>query len=215
MKIVILGCGRVGAALANMFDSEGHEVSVIDRDPCSFERLKPDFKGKKLVGLGFDREVLTRAGIESADIFVAAARGDNHNAVSAFVARNHFKVPRVIARIYDSERARLYWNMGIITVAPVSWAVNQIRDFVLHPDVAVKGEFGNGMVKVVECTATKSIAGRPVGEIEDSEHIRVVALERYGQAFMPPKGFVLEEGDRLVFAADSYGLSKLHEILRG
>lgn len=215
MKVIILGCGRVGSNLANLFDSDGHDVSVIDKDPLAFERLRSGFSGKTLVGLGFDRQTLENAGIEEADAFIAAAKGDNHNAVSAFVARNVFGVPKVIARIYDSERARIYWNMGIATVAPVRWAVNQIKDYVLYPDIAVKADLGTGEVRIVECHCDVHLSGKVINDVEDGKHIKVVAVERKGQTFIPPAGFVLESGDRIMLAVDDYGAQKLQEILRG
>lgn len=215
MKVIILGCGRVGSSIANLLDSEGHQVAVIDKDPYAFERLKKDFRGLKIVGLGFDRETLEKAGIREADAFVAAAKGDNHNAVSAFIARNYFGVPKVIARIYDSERARIYWKMGITTIAPVSWAVNEIRDFLLFQEISARVGFGAGEVKLVECSCSGHLAGRTVSEVDDGKHIRFVALVRRGHAQIPPPGFILEESDMLILAVDDIGMQKLNEVVRG
>lgn len=215
MKVIILGCGRVGSQIANMLDLEGHEVSVIDKDPNAFDRLRPEFKGQKIVGLGFDRNTLLKAGIETADAFVATARGDNHNAVSAFIARNYFHVPKVIARIYDSERAKIYWQMGINTIAPVSWAVKQIKDFLFQKEEEPLLEFGAGEVKVVKCSCLGHLSGKAVKDIEDGKHIKLVALIRKGTAILPPPGHMLEDGDEIVLSVDEVGFNKINELLRG
>ena len=115
MRVVVMGCGRVGASLADSLSRIGHEVSIIDRDPTAFNRLSPEFTGKHVLGMGFDREVLLRAGIEGAEAFAAVSSGDNSNIISARVAREMFGVQRVVARIYDAKRAAVYERLGIPT----------------------------------------------------------------------------------------------------
>ena len=117
MRVVVMGCGRVGTSLADALSRLGHEVAVIDRDPTAFHRLSPDFTGERILGMGFDREVLLRAGIEHADAFAAVSSGDNSNIISARVAREMFGVQKVVARIYDAKRAAVYERLGIPTVA--------------------------------------------------------------------------------------------------
>src|SRR6266516_4709358 len=113
VNIVIMGCGRVGSTLAHILEDRGNMVAVIDRDPEAFRRLRSSFKGDKITGIGFDRAVLTQAGIERADAFVAVSSGDNSNIISARVARETFSVERVVARIYDPRRAEVYERLGI------------------------------------------------------------------------------------------------------
>lgn len=117
MKVVIMGCGRVGARVAGELDARGHEVSVIDFERVSFARLPDGFSGKTVVGNGVDHEVLREAGIEEADIFIAVTQGDNRNAMAAQVATHLFKVPRVVARIYDPVREEVYRELGLHTVS--------------------------------------------------------------------------------------------------
>jgi len=117
MKVIIMGCGRVGAHLAAMLDGEGHEVTVIDTDAYSFRRLPPAFKGTTLLGNGVDEEVLRKAGIEQADAFVAVTQGDNRNIMANQIARHIFNVPKVICRIYDPLRQELFDTLGLETVS--------------------------------------------------------------------------------------------------
>jgi len=120
MKIVIMGCGRVGAQLAELLDTEGHQVTVVDNNASSFQRLPADFKGVALFGNGLDQEVLKRAGIEEADAFIVVTQGDNRNVMSAQIAKHMFNVPRVICRIYDPLRQELYQTLGLEAISPTT-----------------------------------------------------------------------------------------------
>lgn len=128
MRVVILGCGRVGAYLANMLAEAGHQVTVIDRNSLAFSRLGADFPGKTVVGTGIDEDVLRRAEIEQADAFVAVTNGDNTNMMSAQVAREIFGVKRVICRVYDPLRGELYRTLGLETICSTTWAANRIKE---------------------------------------------------------------------------------------
>lgn len=133
MHVVILGCGRVGANLANLLDSEGHDVSIIDRNSDQFRRLDPDFRGTAIVGTGIDQEILRRAGIEQADHFIAVTNGDNTNVMAAQVAQRVFHVPRVICRIYDPVREETYRNLGLETYCPTTLGTAMVRQLKEKP----------------------------------------------------------------------------------
>jgi len=120
MKVVIMGCGRVGAQLAGLLDADGHSVAVLDTNSYSFRRLPPDFQGTPLVGNGIDEEALKRAGIEEADVFVALTQGDNRNVMAAQIAKHIFNVPRVVCRIYDPLRQELYSTLGLEAISPTT-----------------------------------------------------------------------------------------------
>jgi trk system potassium uptake protein TrkA len=120
MKIVIMGCGRVGARLSGILDNEGHTVTILDNNRYSFRRLPPDFEGTALLGNGIDEEALKRAGIEKADAFIALTQGDNRNVMAAQIAKHIFDVPKVICRIYDPLRQELYSTLGIETISPTT-----------------------------------------------------------------------------------------------
>jgi trk system potassium uptake protein TrkA len=120
MKVIIMGCGRVGARLAGMLDSEVHNITVLDTDSYSFRRLPTGFKGKALVGNGVDEEALKRAGIQQVDAFIAVTQGDNRNIMAAQMAKHIFGVKRVICRIYDPLRQELYQGLGVESISPTS-----------------------------------------------------------------------------------------------
>jgi trk system potassium uptake protein TrkA len=131
MKVIIVGCGRLGAHLARRLDHEGHDVTVIDRTSESFSRLGNDFQGKMVLGTGIDEDILRRAGIEGADAFIAVSNGDNTNAMAAEIAKLVFQVPRVVARLYDPVREDTYHTLGLMeTVCPTIMGSNKIHDLV-------------------------------------------------------------------------------------
>ncbi|MGH2711660.1 MAG: potassium channel family protein, partial [Actinomycetota bacterium] len=132
MRFVIMGCGRVGAELTIQLAKGGHDVAIIDKRKEAFDRLPPGFDARTIVGIGFDQEVLEEAGIKEADAFVAVSNGDNSNIVSARVAREHYHVPKVIARIYDPRRAEIYERLNIPTIATVRWAAKQVQYLLFH-----------------------------------------------------------------------------------
>lgn len=128
MKVVIMGCGRVGARLAGLLDADGHSVTILDTDTYSFRRLPPAFKGNALVGNGLDQEVLKRAGIEEAGAFVATTQGDNRNIMAAQIAKHIFNVPKVVSRIYDPLRQELYSTLGLETISPTTIFAQILRE---------------------------------------------------------------------------------------
>lgn len=139
MKVVIMGCGRVGARIATILDHNGHDVTVVDTDSRAFRRLSNDFKGDTVIGTGIDEDVLRMAGIERAKAFVAVTNGDNRNIMAAQVARLMFKVPEVVCRIYDPVREDAYRRLGLTTVCPTTTISAQILDHVIGADDALLG----------------------------------------------------------------------------
>jgi len=120
MKIIIMGCGRVGAGLAALLDDDGHEVTILDYDSYSFRRLPPTFGGTALLGNGIDEEALKKAGIGKADVFIALTQGDNRNIMSTQIAKHVFNVPRVMCRIYDPLRQEIYKTLGLESFSPTT-----------------------------------------------------------------------------------------------
>ncbi len=139
MKIIIMGCGRVGARLAALMDAEGHEVTVLDNDTYSFRRLPPSFGGTALFGNGIDEEAQKRAGIEEADIFVAMTQGDNRNVMSCQIARHVFNVPRVMCRIYDPLREEMYSALGLETISPTKVFAQLLKEKILSTEEKAEG----------------------------------------------------------------------------
>lgn len=131
MKIIVMGCGRVGSRLANTLDAEGHQVTVIDRNVASFRRLREGFTGTTVLGTGIDEDVLRRAGVEDADVFVATTEGDNRNLMSAQIAQRVFNVPMVIARTYDPGRSEIYEKLGLKTYCPTLVGARLLHEMIL------------------------------------------------------------------------------------
>ena len=128
MKVVIMGCGRVGGRLAGLLDADGHTVTILDIDSYSFRRLPPEFSGTALVGNGTDEEVLRKAGIEDADVFLSITQGDNRNVMAAQIAKNIFNVPRVVCRIYDPLRWELYNTLGLEGISPTTVFAQMLKE---------------------------------------------------------------------------------------
>lgn len=195
MKVMIVGCGRVGSTLANILSLEQKDVVVIDKNEEAFLRLGKTFRGQKVRGHGFDKKILEKAGIEHCDAFVSVTNGDNTNIVSARTAKDEYRVPKVIARIYDPVRAQIYRKLGVITVAPVTWAANKIKDLIIHPEHATQATFGSGEVELVRLEIPHHLIGKNVQSITIPGEIQIVAITRLGKAFIPTTATVLMEGD--------------------
>lgn len=200
MHVVVMGCGRVGSALARRLEEAGHSVAIIDQDPEAFRRLSPEFAGRQVTGLGFDRQTLLDAGIESAGAFAAVSSGDNSNIISARVARETFGVQHVVARIYDSRRAEVYERMGIPSVATVPWTVNRLIRELLSVKVSEMWREPTGQVLLMRVTVTEAWVGRKLAELEQASGARAAWLERFGEAELPSTGTVLQDGDQIVMA---------------
>jgi trk system potassium uptake protein TrkA len=217
MRVIVLGCGRLGSRIANMLDAEGHEVMVIDRYPAAFELLRPSFAGERIVGYGYDRHVLEQARLDRADAFVAAMSGDNRNIVAALAAKRRFRVPIVVARIFDPDRARIYLAQGIRTVSPVQWSAGRIRDILVHPAIEAEREYGNGEVAQIRVVVPPSLVGRSVEELTIPGDIAVSVIVRHGNALLPTLGMRLEDGDvvRFAVAREAYARFESFMGMRG
>jgi trk system potassium uptake protein TrkA len=195
VHIVIMGCGRVGSTLAHILEDRGNSVAVIDRDPEAFRRLRPSFKGERVTGMGFDRDVLARAGIERADSFAAVSSGDNSNIIAARVARETFGVQQVAARIYDPRRAEVYERLGIPTVATVRWTADQMLRKLLPEGAEPLWRDATGKIILSQVTLSPDWIGEPVKLAEASVGARIAFIDRLGEAVVPVSGTVLQQGD--------------------
>ncbi len=139
MKVVIMGCGRVGATLAGMLDHEGHDVTILDTKLDAFRRLPPDFHGKKHVGNGIDQDMLARIGLHESDAFIAVTQGDNRNVMAAQMSKHLFGVPRALCRIYDPIREEIYRKLGLETISPTLVGARLLKE-TLEKQPAAAGE---------------------------------------------------------------------------
>lgn len=195
MHVVIMGCGRVGSTLARTLEKRGHTVAIIDQSADSFRRLSPNFSGRTVTGMGFDRDVLTEAGIEEAEAFAAVSNGDNSNILAARVARENFGVGNVVARIYDPGRAEVYQRLGIPTVGTVKWTVDQMIRRLLPSGSEPEWRDPSGTVRLAEVYVNSGWVGRLTMDIEKATGAKVAFLTRLGEGFMPKADTVIQEGD--------------------
>jgi trk system potassium uptake protein TrkA len=214
MRVIIVGCGRVGSLLAQLLEQDGHQVVVVDKNPAAFRRLHAGFRGRTVTGIGFDRETLRAAGIERADGFAAVTSGDNSNFVAASVARDTFRVPTVVARIYDPQREQIYRRLGIRTISSTSWGAQKIKRLLIGADLHSRAELGNGEVELIEARVSSLAAGRPLHDVALPGEALPFAVVRGGRAFVPTPGTVLEEGDVVHLSVDRSAVNKLEGVLR-
>jgi trk system potassium uptake protein len=201
LHVVIMGCGRVGSSLAAALERLGHTVAVIDKNSLAFRRLGPDFHGEQVVGVGFDRTVLIKAGIERAGAFAAVSSGDNSNIISARVARETFGIEHVVARIYDPKRAAVYERLGIPTVATVPWTTDRFLRTLLPDGVASAWREPSGTVAVLQLPVHESWAGRRVSSLEQVTNTRVAFIMRFGTGVLPDSKTVVQADDVIYVAA--------------
>jgi trk system potassium uptake protein len=195
VHFVIMGCGRVGASLAQTLEEHGHSVAVIDQNPESFRRLSSEFAGHKVTGLGFDRDTLVKAGIDDAYGFAAVADGDNSNILAARVARETYGIENVVARIYDPHRAEIYQRLGIPTVATVRWTAHQVLRRLLPMGATDEFRDSSGQITLVQIDVHAGWVGRTLVTLEDASGARIAYLTRYGDGVLPTAGTVLQEND--------------------
>lgn len=208
MHVIVVGCGRVGSEVALNLASTQHDVIVIDRKPESFRRLGDDFKGTTMVGVGFDRDVLTEAGITPDCAVAAVTSGDNSNILIARVARETFGVKHVVARIYDPRRASIYERLGIATVASVAWTSARVLRNLLASESTPDWIDPSAKFTILERRVVTAAAGLSVGAVEASSHGRVAVLGRLGEATIPSPATLLQEDDvlHIVIPADQSAL---------
>jgi trk system potassium uptake protein len=213
VHIVIMGCGRVGSSLARSLEKRGHTVAVIDLNSESFRRLGPDFAGKTVRGVGFDREVLLEAGIEDADGFAAVSSGDNSNILSARVVRETFGVDNVVARIYDPGRAEVYERLGIPTVATVRWTSDQVLRRLLPSGSEPQWRDPSGSVRLMEVHVDRAWVGRTIEQMEEATGARVSFLFRMGSGMVPKPSTVFQDGDLAYAAVIDAKLAQVEAVL--
>jgi len=212
MYIIIVGCGRVGSQLAGLLANEGHNVVVIDKVSASFDRLGGSFNGLTAVGNGFDLELLKRIGIEKADAFCAVTNGDNTNLISAQVAKKIFRVPKVIARVYDPQRAHIYAALGMDILSGTILFASMIRDKV------IESRFSSYLIEsrdigVMELEVKNGLVGRSVQDINIPQEFMVTAIRNMQGVSIPEPRTILKAKDTLLAVVKVANLEKIKEKL--
>jgi trk system potassium uptake protein TrkA len=196
MRYLIVGCGRVGSTLAKLLVAE-HDVVVVDENPGAFKRLGARFGGGVEVGTGIDYDVLKRAGAEKADGFVAVTDGDNRNVMAALIAQRMFRIPKIVARIYDPPRGQLYRDLGIETFSPTTLGAQIIRDALLDSPFTSLPSFDFGNLTSLVATVSDAQSGKRVADIEENGKIRIAAIRQLGSVRVAAPTDVLKVGDEI------------------
>lgn len=210
---MIVGCGRVGSTLALSLISSGHSVAVVDRKSDAFFRLRDNFAGQTITGIGFDRDVLEQAGIKKASAVAAVTNGDNSNILVARVARESFGIENVVARISDPKRAEIYERLGIATVATVKWTSDRILRRILPDLPAVEWTDPSSSVVLVERTLPDTLVGEKVLELE-IKGARISALRRLSATVIPDSKTLVQQGDIAYFTVEKDSVNSLDEFLK-
>lgn len=213
MHVIIVGCGRVGSELANLLQSEGHDVVIIDKDPKSFKRLGPTFNGVTLAGSGFNVELLKEAGVEKANAFCVVTNGDNTNIMAAQVAKKIFNVPKVIARIYDPRRAHIYKHMGLDVMSGTVLFAAMLRDKIIESHftgyLIETGDLG-----VMEIPLKDEFIGKKVSDVNIANEFIVSTIVRKKGAIIPTPDTVLDKNDLLMGIVRTTSVPKIKKIFK-
>lgn len=213
MKYIIIGCGRMGSGLAQNLVRKGHSVTVIDSNSESFKLLGENFKGKTIVGVGFDKDVLAEAKINLVDAVVACSNSDETNALIGRISRNIYKVPRVIARLYDPRKAEIYRTLGIQTISTTTWGIQRATEMLSYNQLDSVLTIGNSSVDLVRIETPALLVGRTVNELTAIGEFQVVAISRNNKTFLPTRGSVFEKHDIIFIAVLATSASRLKTLL--
>lgn len=213
MNVIIVGLGRLGVGLAQRLDRQGHGVVAIDRDPERFEDLGDRFGGRTVAGVGFDRDVLAEARVERADAVVACTTSDEANMVIARVARDTYRVPRVIARLYDTTKAEAYRRLGIQTISTTDWGIRRACELLTYRELESVAELGGGGVHVMRADVPALLEGHVVRDITVPGEVSVVAVSHDNETFVPTLGTELGHGDIVYAAVASSAAAKFRVML--
>ncbi len=211
MRVLVVGCGRLGAELAFRLYQRGHDVSVVDIDEKSFAKLPAEFQGRFSEGSGMNRDVLHRAGIEGCDSVAVVTNSDTLNAVVGHLARETYKVPNVVVRNYDPRYRWLLESFGLQEVSSLAWGAKRIEEMMYHADLRPVFSAGNGEVEIYELAIPEACAGMTIGDLVATEMCMPVAITRAGVAMFPSLKSKLQAGDVLHVSATLDGVESLRK----
>ncbi len=213
MNIMIVGCGRVGSQLAVLLSQEGHNVTIIDKSSDSFKKLGGIFNGVTAVGNAFDEKLLRELKIEKQDAFVSVTSGDNTNLMASQIARKMFKVPRVIARVYDPGKADIYKKFDLDIISGTVLVAAMIRDKIIENRftgyLVETGELG-----VIEIVADKDLVGKRVSDLNIPDEFSVVVIERKKRVIITETFTKIELGDKIMGLVRTTSLDRVKQIFK-
>ncbi len=213
MKVIVVGCGRVGAELAHRLYQNGYKVVVIDQTEAAFHNLPLDFRGRTVAGQALNRDVLVRAGIEEADGLAAVTGSDSINAVVAHLARTHFEVPNVVVRNFDSRWRSMHEVFSLQLVSSSSWGAQRIEELLYQQETRTVFSAGNGEVELYEFIVGEEWQGHLLGDLLPESDCVPAALTRAGRAMLPDRNISLEKGDVVLVSATLAGSQALKQRL--
>lgn len=215
MNVIVVGLGRMGSGLAKKLDKQGYAVTAIDQDPEKFDALGEDYMGQKVVGVGFDRGVLAKAKVERASAVIACTASDEANIVIAHIARSTYRVPRVVARLYDIEKAETYRRLGIQTISTTSWGIRRAYELLTYHELDVVTEIGSGSgdVQLMRADVPTLLEGHPVRDLTVIGEIAITAISRDNRTFIPTLGTLFDHGDVIFAAVSSNSTAKFKHML--
>ncbi len=214
MKAIVVGCGRVGAELAYRLQKRGHDVSIIDNVPASFNNLPADLKCHVHEGDALNQDVLVRAGIEHCDVLATVTNNDALNLVVSYIAKTEYKLSNVVARNYDPHVRELYETFDIQVVSSTSWGTRRIEELMYRSEARTVFSAGNGEVEVYELAIPREWSGKTVADLIPCEECKPIAITRAGKAFLADAKTVLREGDLLNVAATFDGIEQTRKALQ-
>ena len=213
MNAIIVGCGKLGSGLALNLIQKGYAVTVIDENPETFEMLGKTFPGQTIVGLGFDRDILEKAKVRSADALIACCKSDVTNALIGRISRNIYKVPHVISRIYDPRKAEIYHTLGIQTISATTWGIKRVSEMLSYSQLDSVTTIGDDNVELVRIDTPALLVNKTVNELSAIGEIQVVAISRDFKTFLPTLGTTFQKNDVIYIAVISSSVKRLKSIL--
>ena len=211
MEVIVVGCGRVGAAISTLLSEEGHNVTIIDKKESAFQRLSKNFNGLTIRGNGFDIETLTQAGAKTADAFVVVTNGDNTNIMAGQVAKNIFKIPRVIARLYDARRAEIYNRLGLDILSGTTLVASMIRDKLIESNFSSFFIETRGM-GVIEIAVTGKHANKKVKHYNRKDEFLIATVIKKKGSIIPTPETMIDEGDVLIGIVRNENVSHIKKM---
>ncbi|MEA5026748.1 MAG: NAD-binding protein [Erysipelotrichaceae bacterium] len=213
MKVIIVGCGMLGSGLANSLAKKGNQVTVIDKDEDALLHLSSDFSGDKVIGIGFDKEILEKAKISYVDAIVACTTSDEVNALIARIAKDIYKVPRVISRLYDPRKAEIYRTFGIQTISTTSWGVARALELLSYSQLDTVLSIGDSSVEMVRIEVPSLLIGKTVNDVLAIGEFQVTAISRDNKSFLPTLGTVLQKQDIIYISVMTSSIKRLKSLL--
>ena len=213
MKVIIVGCGKLGSGLAQLLIKAEHSVTVIDIDLEALKALGKNFSGTTIVGTGFDKDVLEKAGIRMADAIVACSKSDEANALIGRMAKNIYRVPCVISRLYDPRKAEIYRTLGLQTISTTTWGVQRTMEMLNYNQLDTVYTVGDGPVSIVRIETPALLVGKTVNDITIVGETQVVSIVRANKAFLPTFGTQIQANDVIYIAVQAASRVRLKSLL--